>query len=211
MTDNINRNELLDFAAGRLTGDAYDRVRAVVASDADAAELVAFYRATADLHRDDQASALPSHLRHALTRLYTRTTSPATEQAHEGATGHWLDRLAQHVAQLIFDSRVQIAGVRRDPAGRTFQVSFETGIENEEIDLMVTPTGDGADTVFAVRGAFGAAGVRRIAVCPSSSDTPHLELTTDDAGRFTAQLPPGVWDLHVEHAMRDVVVKGLSL
>lgn len=211
--DNLER--LIAYASGALTGPDAASVEARLASDPEAAAVVARCRAAADAVRTDDSTEVPAEVIARAKRIFDPSFLPQRTS--------WLERLEQVVARVIFDSRVQpaVAGLRGAASG--FQATFE--IDEAEIDVHAEPVqtygrgeappGAPGSGQWSVRGQVMTpaerGGVRRVALVTRDQRSPALETTADARGRFSFTAAPGEYDLYIELQEKTIRVPGMTM
>lgn len=123
------------------------------------------------------------------------------------------DRVTATVARLIFDSRLQPAGVRYADAGRRIQLAYEA--DDLDVDLAAEPsaTADrsaGWRIIGQVNPATGSGGIA-VAVVMTGKSTAVAETRADERALFTVEVPPGTYDLVLKLPSGVVVLPDIDL
>jgi anti-sigma factor RsiW len=203
----VTYEQLLAFAAGELADEQARRVEAYASRHPEAAATIARYRmAHSTVHADDGVDPPPQAVTEAKA-IYR----PPREPSRAPSLG---DAIAQIVARLIYDSRVEpaLAGVRGTAAG--FQLEYELPETEARLELQADVDEDGTDfrrwrLVGQVTSHESVA--LRVALCRAGSPTPMVEADADERGVFVMKVDPGVYDLHVHLPDGVVVVSDISM
>jgi hypothetical protein len=182
-TPDRHSERLLAFAAGELDPDEAREIEALIAHDRRAASIVARCRQVLSIARADDSVAPSAE---AVAR------AKAIYRAPETVTGPGVvDRIAEVIASLVFDSRkLGLAGVRDAVAGEVVQLTFES--ELAEIDLRIEPaTGDAWRIIGQVVGETCEPSSIEVRRAGRRVAAPKL----DERGFFEVDLPRGTYEL----------------
>jgi hypothetical protein len=204
---NINYEQLIAYAAGNLTGaDAAAVESHLTTNAADAATVVRYRQARALSANDD--SFEPS------AAVIAKVQGLFRRQAQPNRMG-WLDAVEQFIGKLVFDSRVQPAGLRYTDAGQRMNLTYES--KGAEIDLQAerTQQPNGRDR-WQVIGQVSSIPVEAVAGRPvaltlAGTKTLVADTKADDRGGFLLQTDRGRYDLYVELPDGVVVMSDLDL
>jgi anti-sigma factor RsiW len=198
----ITDEQLIAFAAGELAGEELARVESLLATDADAAQLVALYRRVSSRMAEDDSVEPPAETLARAKGLF--------EQRPVETDVSWLDRLQSVVASLVYDSRVQPAAVRYGTAGNRLQLTYET--KEATIDLQAErQTSAGAQEqpprwrlIGQVSSDAEPGEAVQVALLPAGTTAPIAIVEADERFVFILDAEPGVYDLRVR--LREVGV-----
>ncbi len=201
----IPYDKLIAYAAGDLTGSDADRVQELLADDPQAADTVARFRmARETLQADDgvEPSAEAVMSARAIFRPRPRTS--------------FIERAAEGVAELIFDSRAQpaFAGLRGQATAfqTTWRLSPEDGLD---LDLQAELVDDGAGgerwRMVGQVVSREPLGSLQVELCRAGSTATIESVDTDQRGAFLLHLEPGTYDLYLNLPHSVVVVPGIRM
>lgn len=206
-----NDEQLLAYAEGSLAGAAAKEIESRLAVDAEAARVVEHYRMVARAVATDDSTAPSSTAVHRAKAIFATSPKPQLES--------WLAAIDRFVACCIFDSRVELAGVRSAALASPILLSFAS--ESHEVDLQIDKVeqmpasygtvGEMAPTDWVVIGQLSclkpgeSAAHRRVAMSAAGSYLPLVHTTTDEHGGFSLRLGSGRYDLHI-HCTEGVMV-----
>ncbi|MFK7962082.1 MAG: hypothetical protein AB8G96_16330 [Phycisphaerales bacterium] len=190
----IDYAAVLDHLEGRLEGGQIEAFVARIAADRTLAQLVSVVEMVRESVRQPVFNP-PADLTARLQSIHRSPTARSTPR--------WLDAVDRVVAQLIFDSRSETAGVRYAGTGDRFQATWAA--DETEVDLQGEREGDGWRLMgqLAAERPLPPGGSRvRIepAAAPGDAEAPigAVELETRDDGFFECSLPAGRWTLLIE-------------
>lgn len=197
----VTFEQLAAYASGELSGAEAARIEAWLAPEA--ARNVGLLREVIEtLRSDDTEPATPSAIRRAVAAL-------AAERSG------WLSAARQLLAELIHDSRWQLApgGYRGGPAGAGYQLSYDSSWGR--VDVQVLPPSPPSSRGYRVRGqvnAVAGAAAGDVVLRQRGGDA-VLASGTDDFGRFKIEADPGAYDLLIEldGGARTIVAPGLEI
>lgn len=198
----IRRQDLIDFAAGDLTGPDANAVERALTDNPAAADLVARYRQVAALRATDDSDA-PTPAAVARAKAIFR--------AAPRAASDWAARLREVVASIVWDSRLQPAAVRR--AGTAdFQLTAEAEAEDLSVDLSFSRQGDGNSPRWRLAGQLTTG-------TPAATEAELREAEThdtvvvrvDEHGMFEADVRAGEWNLVIRHGDTAFIIKPIVL
>ncbi|GEM_PF-1767682 len=211
-TPKINTRQLLAYAANELSSEEAQVIEAHLANSPAAAKTVAVYRRVSNIVRTDDTVA-PSESVLAKVRSIYRAEHFAKASS---SVGSWLDRAADTIARMVFDSRVELAGVRYSDQGCRFQLSYETQVSEIDLDFEAIP--DTETTGMPPRWRLmGQAGGEedlariRVAAVQAGSSAIVAEVTSDENAVFTMELTPGRYDLLFDLPEGAVVISEVEL
>lgn len=185
-TQPLTNQDLASFALGEASPDVASQVeRSLAASPALRASL-AKIKSTLDLLTHAELHEPPASLVQSALRL----VAPAKQHVS------WLERAADAIAKLVFDSVATpgLAGFRSSATLDNRHMTFNC--EDGEIDLEISPPKPGS-SLHTVTGQIAITGT----LVPSAiSYVLHgsgnvATSTIDQRGRFTLELTSGLWDL----------------
>ncbi len=196
----VTFDQLVAYASGELSDAEAALVGAWLAPDA--ARNVELLREVIEtLRSDDTQPATPSAIRRAVAALAAERTG-------------WIGAARQLLAQLIHDSRWQLApGGYRGPAASGYQLSFDSSWGR--VDVQVLEPSVPASRGYRVRGQVTAVPGASAgdAVLRQRDGDAVLASGTDPFGRFMIEAEPGVYDLLIEldNGARAIVAPGLEI
>lgn len=200
----INDEMLIAYAAGSLSPDQRHAVEMALRDDPNARATVQRYRlASAALAGDDSVEP-PLNVIEKARAIYQPTGATASRS--------WLDAIDAVIARLIFDSRVQPAGVRRANTGRQIQLTYAT--DEIEVDLQASRLEPNGNDRWRVMGQFAIEGAQRdvdFAVFAVGSDDPVVEETRCVDEPFTVELPSGRYEVRARVGQSTVVLPDVIL
>ncbi len=187
---------LLDFADGRLDDELRNDVERWLADHPKEARRLANYLTVAKTRREDESQPCPADIVERAKQIFDVAQLPAgSEQSILGG----LMETAARLAQLVFDSRVQVAGTRHSALSERFQLSFE--LDGILIDLEIEPAGRTGDTDrFRIMGQIDAespVAAPVVQVLDAHGATVQ-SATADEHGHFSCECAPGVYVLQVD-------------
>lgn len=204
----ITYQRLIAFAAGELSPQERAEIEQSLASDPEAADTVARYRAAGATMQADESVDPPANV---IAKAKAIFTPPRLER-----TPSWWRRLEQVIATMTFDSRAQpaLAGYRGSGSG--FQLAFESS--KGEVDLQVEPLGPPSPDPNSVRwqllgqvNAPQTEPIAAVALVAANADEPTADTEADEHGMFTIEIQPGKYDLMVQIGDTVVVLKDLKI
>ena len=213
------RERILAFADGRLAPGEAAAIERELATDAEAAALLATYRAASDAVRTDDSVEAPAEV---IARA--RAVFDAAALPRKSAAGGLIERIQRLVAQLVYDSRVQPSLVGLRGRGEGFQLSFEAA--GAEIDLQAEPSQPGVSVANDDEGtAGGGAGGWRVVgqvmmdqpvsggvvsmIAPSSGEI-VAQSACDDSGTFVLRAAGGRFEIDIELPDRTITLEGIE-
>lgn len=212
MTSNrIKYEQLIEYAAGQLSGDEHAKISAYVKANPTVAQTVAMYRQAHLAVGTDESIAPPE-------QLVAKAKSIFTVQPQAPAIS-WLDQLQQIIAELVFDSRVQpaLAGIRG--VGTTFQASYEA--EQVSVDIEAEPIEESigessSQERWRVMGQIDmpeSASNVAVAMIPTESTAAIAakQTVTDEHGMFTVEVDAGNYDLLIRCGESVVVLNNIEI
>jgi anti-sigma factor RsiW len=205
----ITDEQLIAFAAGELTGQEAARVESRLATDAEAARLVALYRRVRERMNEDDAPEPPAETLARAKALFARRPT-------ESGPG-WLERLQSVIATLVYDSRLQPAAVRYDAADDRLQLTYET--EEASIDLQAQrqePAGTQEVSkrwrlIGQVSSDSELEEGLEAALLPAGGAAPIAVVEADERLIFTLDVESGLYDLRVRFADVIIVLPGIEI
>lgn len=198
----VTYEQLIQFAAGELSGAEQQRVAAFVQNSPQAAATVAAFRHAAEALRTDASVAPPAETLARAKQLFATRPQPA-------AAPSWLERAQRLLASLVFDSRPQaaLAGVRG--AGSGFQLAFESTVA--DVDLSAEPSADDTWRLMGQVTPRSGVGVVELVITLHGTLAPIRTVSTDEHGVFTLEIPPGNFDVFVAVQNTVVVLQNVDL
>ena len=140
MSAHVTNEELIDYAAGDITGPRLDIIEQHVLNDASAGRMVEDFRLVARIAAIPPFPSLDAGLLRRLRGIPSKLQKTGP---------HWLERLDAAVAWLVFDSRAQPALTRAD--GDT-DLSLTLDAPEATIDVRVTRDADTPDGGWILTG-----------------------------------------------------------
>jgi anti-sigma factor ChrR (cupin superfamily) len=199
MASRFTDHDLIAYAAGDLSGAEAAAVEEHLAGHPQAQATVQRYRAAREAIRRDDSVAPPADVVNRAKAIF--------RERREARIG-WIDRLDALVATLVFDSRLQPAAVRYRPGDGEFQLAFEAG--EADIDLQGVRQGNDRWTVRGQvtcdhRGSFP------VVLCMAGAEGPVEQLETDHRGLFETLIDAGSYDLILELPDRAVLLRNIQI
>ena len=201
----ISYDNLIAFAAGDSTGAQAESVRRELHADPSAEQVVRRFQRVVETLRSDDSVAPPADLLRRATRLFTKRRVPSQPD--------WLDPLKRIVANLVYDSRPQLAlaGVRGSLAA--YQMSFEC--ELADIDLEIERRQADGEDMCRVTGQISVrdrtASARTIAFVARGADKAVVKVAPQQHGAFDADVLPGVYYLAINVSEKTVVLANVEI
>jgi len=193
--------QLVAYAAGDLSAEEAQAVRAFLTTDAAVASTFERIRSIVQALRSDHSVSAPADSIQAAQSIFR--PRPAVEP--------WWNRLAEIVAKVVYDSRMQpaLAGFRSG-GGSGFQIALES--DAASVDLQFEPQ-DETRTSWRIMGQVVPADGpnAEIAVLVATGSNQVGEATADDTGVFTMILDRGEYDLCVRVRDRVLRVPGIRV
>ncbi len=204
MKHEVNQYErLLAYVAGDLSAEEAAAIEAELATDTDAARVIADYRMIAAAVQADAARPVPAELIAKAKAIFRR-------RAVQGPG--LVDRLRALVADLTFDSRAEVALAGLRGQAQAHQLSYQAG--DLEIDLQLDPVGEGDGRRWRVLGQVSAdelPQVRSVQLTAAGSEQVLDEASADEHAMFSLDLEAGVYDLFLDVAGERIVLQGLRM
>jgi anti-sigma factor RsiW len=207
-SNGINDEMILAYAAGELDADGAAAVERHLADHPDGLALVERYRAIRVLGRSDDSQAAPADLIQRARAIFDPTALPARVS--------WWETLERVVASLVFDSRTQPVAVRYAESSRQFQLAFEVGPVEVDLQLQrqaADPAGGGASSAWRLMGQLAAAdetGEFRVAILDEHGRL-HAETRADERGVFEATLEAGRYELIIDRSESTIALPSIEL
>lgn len=197
----MSHQQLIAYAAGELSGAEAAEVERHLSRSPAAARTVAAYRqASAALSAEDGQDPPPETVR--------RAKAVFDPQALPAGPPGLVDRIAQAVARLVYDSRLQpaVAGLRG--SATSFQLTYE--LLGARLELEAEIADDSAEEPqWRMVGQITApAAPPRCTAALRAAGEARLVQTADvdEHGVFVLRAGPGTYDLHLEMPDRVAVV-----
>lgn len=190
----VTQQQLIEYAAGELTGAAAEQVRAHLQRKAAAARTVNLFRLAQQTVLDDDGADPPVDVVERARSIFA-PGEPAGERLSVA------EHLGRIVAGLIFDSRAQPAPAGLRGQATSFQMTWRLSPESgEELDLHAevtdTPGGEQWQLVGQVTG-HDPIGPLTVRVCHAGGSAVVHSIDADERGSFVLRLDPGTYDLHL--------------
>ncbi len=185
----ISHEELVAYASGELRDAEAARVEAYLALAPDTASEVAALRHVLETLRADDSEAPAAE-------LVARVVAARSDKPR-ATMPDWLVHARRIVAELIFDSRAQLALDGYRGAGSSCQLAYET--QCGRVDLRVSENAAGPKP-WRIRGqvVLGEdAQVGPVALVAAGTTAPVATVSADQFGRFRIDAAPGRYDLLV--------------
>ena len=200
----LTYDRFVAYAAGELAGDETARMEAWMASSPEAAARVAEIRDLLQIMRGDDSRPASR------TAIDRAVATFATHRSH--AVTDWLSSARRILAELVFDSRrpLALAGFRGGMNG--YQLAYQTS--DATIDLQVSPSAQGAEAVWQVRGQISLRSGDEVAdVVLLEHDTSAVagRLASDEHGCFKLSAGRGSYDLLVNVSAGTMLVPDLQI
>ena len=201
----VTYERLIAYAAGELPAGKAAEVEGHLPTHRAAAASVALYRAVGECVRRDDSVSPPATAVARARAIFRRKPVPAGSS--------WLDRVTATAARLIYDSRVQPAGVRHADASRRIQLAYEA--DDLDVDLAAEPSAaagrsGGWRMIGQINPATGSGGIA-VAVVRTGTRSAVAETRADERALFTLEVPPGTYDLFLKLPRGVVVLPDLDL
>ena len=193
--------QLVAYASGDLSAEEAQTVRAFLAADATAASAFERIRDIVQVLRSDHSASAPADSVAAAKSIFR--PQPAVEP--------WWKRLAEIVAEVVFDSRMQpaLAGFRSS-GGSGFQIALES--DAASVDLQFEPRDETRESWRIMGQVVPADGPNaEIAVLVAAGSDRVGEASADDSGVFTMIVDRGEYDLCVRIRDRVLRVPGIRV
>ncbi|NNF42165.1 MAG: hypothetical protein HKN62_03790 [Phycisphaerales bacterium] len=207
MPRKLTDETIFAFADGTLPADEHAAVTAAFRDDPAAARRLALYRSAARSVREDDTVAPPAPTVVRAKAIFTPAPEPSVA---------WVASLQRTIAELIYDSRVQLAAVRSAATERRFELTYE---QNDcSVDLqaerLTTTEPESGDPRWRLQGQIG--GPNRpdeleVVVTRAGSETPIVATAADEGAYFCVELAPGRYDLHLKLADGVLVLPDLDV
>lgn len=195
-----NYEQLLAYAVGELSAGERPAVEILLDTDEQARAVVARYRRIArTVAEDDSQAPSPAQIDR-VKAIFDR--HPAPERPV------WLERLQDALATLIFDSRLERAGVRVADTGNQIQLTYEhQGVEVDMLGRRDEETGQ-----WRLRGQVSdtTGAPMSMAIIRANDQSMYSIGQTDVGARFDIMIPQGQFDLCIglpERALRIPLVE----
>lgn len=193
---------LIAYAAGELAPLEATAVERELAQDAAAAATVARFRRAMTAVRDDRSESPPAAALAAAKALFR--PAPAGPSL--------FDRLRRVLADLVYDSRTQPALVGVRGGGSTYQLTYESGMGEIDVQVETAPGGDAAprrligQVTLNEPAAFG----RVVITAPGTEET-IASASIDAGGVFSLTTGAGNFDLWIALGDAVIVVPGVDV
>lgn len=211
----ITTEQLLAYAAGEPAGAARTEIEMHLREHPDAAALVARYRLVQQRMAKDDSVEPPADVVNRAKAIFREAREPRRE-AERGP--NWLDRLDALIANLLFDSRLQPAGVRSSALlNERVQLAYHAGGEpGVDVDLQAERMDDDDDGPGRWRVMGQLMAETNLVNTPIAFVTPGTtdvvaEARADDSGMFELELPHGTFDLCLGLPAGTVIVPNVEL
>ena len=206
MTDRrVSYEQLIEYAAGELDFEAADTVKRHLASSPDASAIVRRFQMVAEaLRRDDSQAPSEDVLAQAKALFANRRIASAPGL---------LETAARVIAELVYDSRPQVAlaGVRG--AATAYQLSFQS--ERADVDLEVGPHEDEGSVLCRISGQITPSRksdvVRTVAFAAPGTTEMASTIKPDQYGVFGATIASGKYDLLITLSDTQVVLPNVEI
>lgn len=201
----ISYEHLIAYAAGDLTGSEAESLRRGLEADPSAKQVVRRFQHAVEALRSDDSVAAPAD-------VLMRAKQRFAERRVPSQPG-WLDSLAQMVADLVYDSRPQLAAAGVRGSATAYQLSFEC--ELADIDLEIERYEEDGAELCRVTGQVSVHGktawARTIAFVARGADKAVVTVTPDQHGTFDADVVPGVYYLAMNVSEKTVVLADVEI
>ncbi len=200
----VTDEQLVAYASGDLDGRAASTVEAYLAVHADAARTVTGLRRVIDtLRRDDTAEPAADAVRRALAVF------GPLDKATAGAS--WLGGAARIIADLVFESRNQMAPAGFRGGGSTAQLAYEC--VRGRIDLQILPQPAAHPWRLIGQVSVTDRGLVESVALLDQAGTIVASTSPDSHGRFRLESRPGIYDLLVEldGGDQEIIAPGLEV
>lgn len=210
MNDDVRRQfeQLIAFADGDLSPAESQHLEALLASSAEARQVVNRYRHIASLRREDDSVAPSS----AATARAKAIFSQFAPQRPISTLTQWLEAIEEIIATLVFDSRTQAAAIGlRGAAGTAVQLSFEAA--GFDIDIEIESDAENPPTIIgqvSVRDGTEPPSMR-IGLARKNESELITRTRTDAHGGFIVQAETGQYDLYLVHDDGAIVFRDLEV
>ena len=201
----VSYEQLIAYAAGELDGEAAERVKRHLASSHEGSAIVRRFQMVAETLRRDDSQAAPADVLARVKALFAdrrMATSPGL-----------LETAVRMIAELVYDSRPQVAlaGVRG--AATAYQLAFES--ERADVDLEVEPDADAGSGLRRISGQITLSResdeVRSVAfVSPGTSEVAST-IKPDEHGVFGVTVASGKYDLVITLSDTQVVLANVEI
>lgn len=201
----VSYEQLIAYAAGELDCEAAERVKRHLASSHEGSAIVRRFQLVAETLRRDDSQAAPADVLARVKALFAdrrMATSPGL-----------LETAVRMIAELVYDSRPQVAlaGVRG--AATAYQLAFES--ERADVDLEVEPDGDAGSGLRRISGQITPSReseeVRSVAfVSPGTSEIAST-IKPDEHGVFGVTVASGKYDLVITLSDTQVVLANVEI
>ncbi len=185
----VGHEELVAYASGELRDHEAARVEAYLALAADAAREVAELRGVLETMRSDDSEAPPAE-------VVARAVAARSDQPR-ATMGGWLVHARRIIAELIFDSRAQLALDGYRGAGSTCQMAYESRCGRVDLRVSANPAGPHPWRIHGQVVLGEDAPVGPVALVAAGTTDPVATVTPDQHGRFRIDAAPGLYDLLV--------------
>ena len=206
MTDGrVPYEQLIAYAAGELDSEAADAVKRHLASSVDASAIVRRFQMVAETLRRDDSQAPPADVLAQANALFA-------DRRIATAPG-WRETAARVIAELVYDSRPQVAlaGVRG--SATAYQLSFQS--ERVDVDLEVEPHEDGGSGLCRISGQITTSRksdvIRSVAFAAPGTTEIASTIKPDQHGVFGATIASGKYDLLITLSDTQVVLPNVEI
>lgn len=201
----LSYDSLIAFAAGDAAGSEAESVRRELEADPSAEQVVRRFQRVVKTLRSDDSVAPPTDVVLRAKQLFTERPVPSQPG--------WLDSLRHIVADLVYDSRPQlaVAGVRGAVAA--YRLSFECALA--DIDFEIERHQEDGGEICRVTGQVSVrdrtASAKSIAFVARGADQAVVTVTPDQYGAFDADVAPGVYYLAINVSEETVVLADVDI
>jgi anti-sigma factor RsiW len=199
-----NAEVLAAHALGELAPDRAADVEAALAGSPTLRRRMDRVREALDLLRGTELAEPP-------VDLVRRAVALGAPSAGSNPVSAWLDRAADFVARLVFDSRTggALAGFRGTGMAQPRHLTFECEIA--EVDVEVLAAGDGR---FRLRGQVAPTvprGPVEVGLTGAGGRTAAITVMTDAQGHFEVTITEGDWEMRVAMDAKVVALPALTI
>ena len=197
---------LIAYAAGDLTPADVDRVQELLAGDPQAAETVARFRMARETLQADDGVEPPAEAVISAQAIFRSRPRKS-----------FIDRAADVVGELIFDSRAQpaLAGLRGQATAfqTTWRLSPEDGLDLDLQAELVDDEATGGERWRLVGQVVSRepTGSVQVELCRAGSTAPIQSVDSDQRGAFMLHIESGTYDLYLKLPHGVVVVPGIRM
>lgn len=193
--DPVRDEALFDYAAGDLKAAAARLIDARIATDPELADRVARIRGILDVMRADDSQAPAPAVVARAKAIFERKPQALSER--------WFGKLRQVIAEIVFDSRAQVALAGFRGATDRFQLAAESA--SASIDLQFEPHERDGRRSWTIIGQIEPSESHAASEVAFVATDNAVEAVADADGVFRFEALPGSYDLFVRVSADEIL------